>query len=849
MPLGRINPIEIARRLPARLAREDDPRVQRAYVAGRQVVRRVVNIVPGVELGWVGVLGRARWRDDTTFEIVGWAYERGYGYPDSPPIVEVSLHSQGQRPLVVTAQTLPERLANTRMRNSRIDYANTGFVATFDLDRLVQLGGGRDRLWTVRISVSDGKRTRRGHFRRRRPLSSALQLSARTFAGVQVVPQWDERMGLRFWAGRPVALAIRAGLSDRPQTADLQMNGITATAATLISPQGRTPLRLDPQPMGRLRVSGTVPEIDPDGPTSLSDPDEDEGLQLIDQIGGYTPETSETSLPVLSYTVEVTDDRNRRHTVAAALDSSEQAGGRKPPPFLYPGPEGSLRVRDTPAMMVVDSAEVVTTPELGVRVAGRVLGDLDGAELSLIGPRARRPMEIKVAPDGSFTGYASWLATTWGESKSPPLSGRYTLRGQTAEGRWFRVAATIGTMPDAPVVHDLPGFTCTMGVAPGRRLAFQLSPPLREHELGAFNQDRLQRIYHKGSRPAETAFYFESFNGRQATCNPYAIDRELAVQQPDIPRYWGVTDASIAVPEGSIPVVFGTEDWWRARQTSRFVVANEWLKNRYRHLPEQVVLQTWHGTMLKRIGLDRAQLDVLTRRSLLEERTKWDFLLSQNPHSTEIFRSAYAWEKEIWEEGYPRNDALTNETGERVRRLLGIEDGRKAVLYAPTWRENQTEMVTFLDLERLTADLGEEYVLLLRGHSRTMAHGADVHVPGVIDVTSYPHITDLFGAADALITDYSSVMFDYSATGRPMIFFVPDMDDYRDSLRGVYFDLSESAPGPVLATQDEVLDAVRRMESDVAVHRPRYDAWQQRFNPHDDGQAAKRVLDRLLALG
>ena len=113
-------------------------------------------------------------------------------------------------------------------------------------------------------------------------------------------------------------------------------------------------------------------------------------------------------------------------------------------------------------------------------------------------------------------------------------------------------------------------------------------------------------------------------------------------------------------------------------------------------------------------------------------------------------------------------------------------------------------MVTFLDLEQLTAELGDQYVILLRGHSRTMEGGERVAQGGVIDVTTYPEVTELFMAADAMITDYSSVMFDYSITRRPMIFFVPDMDDYRDSTRGVYFDLSEVAPGPVLATQAEV---------------------------------------------
>lgn len=242
-------------------------------------------------------------------------------------------------------------------------------------------------------------------------------------------------------------------------------------------------------------------------------------------------------------------------------------------------------------------------------------------------------------------------------------------------------------------------------------------------------------------------------------------------------------------------------------------------------------------------------MDPVLRRSLLGERAKWDILLSQNRHSTEIFKTAYSWTKDIWEEGYPRNDDLVNAAREPVRELLGIRPEQKAILYAPTWRDNQTGMVTFLDLEQMVAALGDDYVLLLRGHSRTIQHGADVVLDGVIDVTSYPNITDLFLAADAMITDYSSVMFDFSVTGRPMIFFVPDMDQYRDSVRGVYFDLSEVAPGPVLSLQDEVVDALRDLDAQAARHTERYRAWQQRFNSHDDGQSAARVIDRLMGLG
>ena len=125
----------------------------------------------------------------------------------------------------------------------------------------------------------------------------------------------------------------------------------------------------------------------------------------------------------------------------------------------------------------------------------------------------------------------------------------------------------------------------------------------------------------------------------------------------------GVEDASIAVPEGATAVIRGTHEWWHARGSARYVIANDWLRRQFSPQPFQVVLQTWHGSMLKRIGLDRPNLLAAKLRAIAAEQAKWDALLSQNRHSTEILRSAYAWDKEMFEEGYPRNDRSAAPTG------------------------------------------------------------------------------------------------------------------------------------------------------------------------------------------
>jgi CDP-glycerol glycerophosphotransferase len=135
--------------------------------------------------------------------------------------------------------------------------------------------------------------------------------------------------------------------------------------------------------------------------------------------------------------------------------------------------------------------------------------------------------------------------------------------------------------------------------------------------------------------------------------------------------------------------------------------------------------------------------------------------------------------------------------------------------------------------------------VLIRGHARTLQLGRNVVGSNVIDVTGYPDVTDLFLAADLLVTDYSSVMFDFSVTGKPIFFFTPDLDHYRENLRGIYFDLAAIAPGPVVTDPEELVRLVRTANASRVEFADRYAAWTARFAPHDDGHSAERVVARL----
>ncbi|MDQ0725961.1 CDP-glycerol glycerophosphotransferase family protein [Microbacterium sp. W4I20] len=452
------------------------------------------------------------------------------------------------------------------------------------------------------------------------------------------------------------------------------------------------------------------------------------------------------------------------------------------------------------------------------------------AAAALIGPRAR--VDARLTGGGK-----TWKATfplkasRWGGPELPLPSGEYELRIADVE---------LDELHVAPVV--LTGVRVTVEGG-----SVQIAPPISPVYETVEGQATLEGRYVAQTGGTENAVFFESFYGRSVGCNPRAIDRELARRAPDVRRYWSVVDLSVAVPEGAIAVVEGSPEWWHARGAARLLVVNDWLRRRFVRKPGQKVLQTWHGTPLKRLALHRPGFDPRRMAAVVKESRRWDVLLAQNTYSERILRKAYAFfGRPIWVEGYPRNDVLTTGDPAVIRSALGIGPEERVLLYAPTWRDDRSEMVDFVDPELLAQQA--DAVVLVRGHSRTLHQGRDHAGARVIDVTGFPETSQLLLAADALITDYSSVMFDFSVTGKPMYFLVPDLDHYRGQLRGFYFDLAERAPGPLVRTQDELAAALadRGQES---VHSARYAAWRAQFNRRDDGHAAQRVVDRILDLG
>jgi CDP-glycerol glycerophosphotransferase len=387
-----------------------------------------------------------------------------------------------------------------------------------------------------------------------------------------------------------------------------------------------------------------------------------------------------------------------------------------------------------------------------------------------------------------------------------------------------------------------------------------VAPALKLAEHGRVQRKVLRSVYYpvQQRRPLRDAVLFISWKGKQCSDNPRGIAEELRRRGDTREHIWVVNDWAIPVPDGSTAVLAGTEDYYEAVARSAYLITNDDMQDWYVKRDGQLYVQTWHGTPLKRIGFDVAQPQFISGTRYLDhlaqDVAKWDLLLSPNPFSTPILRRAFRYEGEIGETGYPRNDVLcggdADRVAARVRAALGIPAGKRVIMYAPTWRDNQyyaSGRYRFdfrLDLEQAWRRLGEDHVILLRGHHHMADDVPAGTRPGfVINVTDYPDISELFLATDAVITDYSSVMFDFAPTGRPILFFTYDLEEYRDDLRGFYFDLEAEAPGPLLATSAEVVDAIANLDTVAVQYREAYQRFAARFCPLDDGKAAARACD------
>lgn len=468
-------------------------------------------------------------------------------------------------------------------------------------------------------------------------------------------------------------------------------------------------------------------------------------------------------------------------------------------------PDGVVRlgqrwVRATAEAMAVEGRNLTIQGQIEPPPRGRLAVSMASAT------RRFEANQVQVDALGRFTAHFALEEPGGRRGRFP--SGGYFLDFRRDVQSWSRLRSG-GSLRKDPVRIESAWCDLRFEGRADQTVAVKVSPPLGHEARARVAQFDLRR---ERWGELERAITFETFNGKNCGDNPLAVFETVRQLSPDLPCFWSVRDATVDVPPGAIPVIMGTPAWHRALATSRVWVNNNNFPFYIRKRPGQYYLQTWHGTPIKQLLWDVPNKRIpLTYRRLMQQQVRtWDLLLAQSKTAEALLRSGLGFEGAVRVMEQPRNVRL-GEPGLRTatRQRLGIDENEPAILYAPTWRDahRNTEGAAYsgvLAPEDLALQSGGR--VMFRSHHVTNA--APEPSPAVIDVSREPRIEDLMSAADALVTDYSSAAHDFALTGRPVVHFVPDLEEYRKE-RGFYDDWPATSRWPVLRAQDDLFEATR----------------------------------------
>ncbi|UYM04854.1 bifunctional glycosyltransferase/CDP-glycerol:glycerophosphate glycerophosphotransferase [Solicola gregarius] len=781
-----------------------------------------------------------RWVEGLTARIRGWSYVRQVDLAQHDSRTEVVLRHDPTGEEQAFATTRDDRPAYPPpVEHDRIDYGAGAFDCTFDLSDAAQTSlreGGR---WDAFLRTTTGDLTVEIPIRRLVRSSSAGIVPAGVHAaGHRMIVDW--RMG------EPLSFVV-----DRYR--------VEATDVTLAD--------------GRL--AGTLRGPDAAGVVTVELEDDAGQRVSVGEVGGAGAAERPFEIPLPPIDTAAMDPaehvtwRVRAESADAGLVPVLYRGERQ---FVFgtscAGVRALERTRNgllaTRAWRVVALADSVHVDHDGVlHVDGRLHGartDQTTMRLRLRGRKTAVSSEPTAHADGSF-------------SLSMPLEhevwrfGRHVLPATAHDGSCILVdesgheetvplllSQEVGSTLPIPVDTDRLEGRIIRG--PQNRLRVHLGRPVRDAR-GRYRQHRLRNA--PPGRQLRKSLLIRSYFGDSATCNGVGVLRELQRRGADLDVYWAVRDHSVPVPDGAHAVPMNSREWYDLLGSSAYYLDNMFQPAYHRKPDGQVLIQTFHGypfktmghTHWKQTGRSAQQIDSYVRRA-----ADWDHLVSPAAYASPLLRREFEYAGDVLEIGYPRNDVLLADDADSlravVRESLGIAPHQRAVLYAPTFRDyespddHRAALVDLLDIDAVASGLGDDGVLLVRGHAFNARAGEQViGGPGVVDVTDYPEVSDLYLAADAAIVDYSSLRFDFAVTGKPMVFHVPDLARYQET-RGWVVDFEPTAPGPRVDTTDEVIDQLRDLDRLREAYHDEYDRFRRDFIEREDGRAAARFVDAVM---
>ncbi|WP_445978234.1 CDP-glycerol glycerophosphotransferase family protein [Streptomyces poriferorum] len=833
----------------------------------RPVPGRVL-LVGERDLPLVARLREAEWQDGK-LRLKGYAYIRNL--PAASGAAEFRagwLRAGGRQVIPLRLRRTAEPEATARSRQSLHDYDRSGFEMVLDPARLrIPVDGPAAHVtWRLELGVA-----RNGLLRRSAPSTAEAPVAPpvhRPDGDHRIVPVLDgdrlvvhaERIDARFETHRAgeqadgtAAVVVDGMLRNRLAGRDLRLSLTHRSSGTAFECPVTVQEDTTPSATGWRRFTAAIPL------TALLDarPVATQGrsgvpysVHLVGPGGSRTPIDVPGPVPP------------GRYPLAPAGDEPRELG-------LTVSARGNLLISDRPVQPAVELAAWTQEGKLllegtfpddpgrPVELVARHSGHHEEAvfPVAFTGPQDERRFTAELRPDA---------VATCGGGELPLGEGNWYFflreKGAADETRDTALRLPAAVHHTLPATRTLAGRSYVIERRFHDQLLLSCAPPLGAAERGPRGRRLLGTAYTAQRTAAlRDAVLFSSFDGRQYSDSPRAVHEELTRRGTGAEHLWVVRDSQARIPAGATAVEHGSAAWHEALARSRHIVTNTQLPEWFERREGQTVVQTWHGTPLKRIGLDLAGTAQANRAYIatLEQRARqWSLLVSPNTYSTPVLRRSFGFEGEVLECGYPRNDLFhapdRTKVAAAVRETLQIPDGKRVVLYAPTWREDRPRnggrytMDLRLDLAAAERELGADTVLLVRRHYLVTDRLPDSGTGFVRDVSRYPEAGELMLISDALVTDYSSMMFDFAHTGRPMLFHTYDLEHYRDTLRGFAFDFEARAPGPLIPESADLIEALRDPVGATAGHAGAYEAFRRDFCDLDDGRAAVRVADRLL---
>lgn len=760
------------------------------------------------------------------FELIGFAYTTTKNALFT--VEQVRAISPGQPEIVSCVQPLHDDMINISARDAKRDRSTTGFSCRLDMSSVLPSLPGKlfDKIWNIELRVrvdfdDTGESLHNWIPFKSKSGSGAVQLNCAEYISSSVLTQARWKSGLEINITRKAAVGYDYYFDK---------SCVVVIFKTYYFEPDRIQVKIGDEILTESPVQRYSDEL----------------LMVRIEIDALDIELS----PAYFVLVEP-GGRNRMLHYSPLLNPHCEAIPGVENLFIVRTPRSVFRLDRKRSPLILDSAQLAGEGTL--ILSGWWSGGADGDTLQLCGPYSDLAVEVtKHSGTGRFSGTVALPSAKIGSRRGyAARTGRYILQVKDIGGDLSSAAEASTLFIRNAGRRDLArDINVEVGVGSNNVAYIHIYPPLSDGERSLFGR-RVAQLQYRDSDTQADLVLFETFHGRSIGDNTLPIFDRLKNQVPSLRPFWTVADYSVEVPDGAEPVIVHSNEYYRILSKSRLHVTNNWLPAEIGSRSGRTILQTWHGTPLKQLGLDRFGMDSATRRERMRASTlAWDGLISQNPYSTEIFRRCYAYDGPVYEFGYPRNDVLSNGIGsqavDQIRTRLGIQKDSNILLYMPTWREDRKQMVDALDLSVLQTRLGSNWAILVRGHSMNTKHGRSSLPADIIDVSLFPDPALLYLLADVFVTDYSSAMFDFSVTGKPMVFFVPDLDVYKSKLRGVYFDLEELAPGPLLKTTESVIDHVINIEEASQGYCEKYSNWIQRFNPWDDGGATARITEELV---